>query len=112
MDRTKILSEYKKQEDKILLGQVLDKIDFVRQREKLENTDFLDMYQLSLVSNFLKKIDFTNYIFYGGFEESERKVLILYPEKYNLEMVEKNYSKIIKIIRINLAEEDYKKVFT
>ena len=40
MDRTKILSEYKKQEDKILLGQVLDKIDFVRQREKLENTDF------------------------------------------------------------------------
>lgn len=109
MDRTKILSEYKKQEDKILLGQVLDKIDFVRQREKLENTDFLDMYQLSLVSNFLKKIDFTNYIFYGGFEESERKVLILYPEKYNLEMVEKNYSKIIKIIRINLSEEDYKK---
>ena len=109
MDRTKILSEYKKQEDKILLGQVLDKIDFVRQREKLEYTDFLDMYQLSLVSNFLKKIDFTNYIFYGGFEESERKVLILYPEKYNLEMVEKNYSKIIKIIRINLSEEDYKK---
>ena len=109
MDRTKILSEYKKQEDKILLGQVLDKIDFVRQREKLENTDFLDMYQLSLVSNFLKKIDFTNYIFYGGFEESERKVLILYPEKYNLEMIEKNYSKIIKIIRINLSEEDYKK---
>ena len=45
MDRTKILSEYKKQEDKILLGQVLDKIDFVRQREKLEYTDFLDMYQ-------------------------------------------------------------------
>lgn len=56
MDRTKILSEYKKQEDKILLGQVLDKIDFVRQREKLEYTDFLDMYQLSLVSNFLKKL--------------------------------------------------------
>ena len=55
MDRTKNLSEYKKQEDKILLGQVLDKIDFVRQREKLENTDFLDMNQLSLVSNFLKK---------------------------------------------------------
>lgn len=106
MDKQKILSDYKKQEDKILLAQILDKIEFSKQREKLEYTDFLDMYQVSLVNSFMKKIDFENYILYGGFEDSERKVLIIYPEKYYMTMIEKNYSKIIKVIRINLNNED------
>ena len=106
MDKQKILSDYKKQEDKILLAQVLDKIEFSKQREKLEYTDFLDMYQISLVKSFMKKIEFENYIFYGGFENSERNVLISYPEKYNKRMIEKNYSKIIKVIRILLNDEE------
>lgn len=106
MDKQKILSDYKKQEDKILLAQVLDKIEFSKQREKLEYTDFLDMYQISLVKSFMKKIEFENYIFYGGFENSERNVLIIYPEKYNKRMIEKNYSKIIKVIRILLNDEE------
>ena len=106
MDKQKILSDYKKQDDKILLSQILDKIEFSNQREKLENTDFLDMYQISLVKTFMKKIEFENYIFYGGFENSERKVLIIFPEKYNKSMIEKNYSKIIKPIRISLGDEE------
>lgn len=106
MDKQKILNDYKKQEDKILLAQVLDKIEFSKQREKIEYTDFLDMYQISLVKNLLKKIDFENYILYGGFEEAERRVLIIYPEKYNLDMIEKNYSKIMNIIRIVLPEDE------
>ena len=106
MDKQKILSDYKKQEDKILLAQILDKIEFSMQREKLEYTDFLDMYQISLVKSFLKKIDFENYVLYGGFENAERNVLIIYPDKYNENMIEKNYSKIIKVIRITLNEEE------
>ena len=106
MDKQKILSDYKKQEDKILLAQILDKIEFSMQREKLEYTDFLDMYQISLVKSFMKKIDFENYILYGGFENAERNVLIIYPDKYNENMIEKNYSKIIKVIRITLNEEE------
>lgn len=57
MDKQKILSDYKKQEDKILLAQVLDKIEFSKQREKLEYTDFLDMYQVALVKSFMKKMN-------------------------------------------------------
>lgn len=106
MDKQKILSDYKKQEDKILLAQILDKIEFSKQRERLEYTDFLDMYQLALVKNFMRKNDFENYVLYGGFEDSERKVLIIYPERYNMSMIEKNYSKIIRAIRIELNEED------
>lgn len=106
MDKQKILSDYKKQEDKILLAQILDKIDFSKQRERLEYTDFLDMYQISLVKSFMKKIESENYILYGGFENSERNVLIIYPEKYDINMIEKNYSKIIKVIRIILNDDD------
>ncbi len=111
MDKQKILSDYKKQEDKILLAQILDKIEFSKQRERLEYTDFLDMYQLALVKNFMRKNDFENYVLYGGFEDSERKVLIIYPERYNMSMIEKNYSKIIRAIRIELNEEDKGKFF-
>lgn len=109
MDKQKILSDYKKQEDKILIAQILDKIEFSKHREKLEYTDFLDMYQISLVKSFMKKIEFENYILYGGFEDAERKILIIYPEKYNMNMIEKNYSKIIKAIRILLSDEDKSK---
>ena len=58
------------------------------------------------VKTFMKKIEFENYILYGGFENAERNVLIIYPEKYNMSMVEKNYSKIIKVIRISLGDEE------
>lgn len=106
MDKQKILKDYKKQEDKILLAQVLDKIEFSIQREILEYTDFLDMYQISLVKSFMKKIEFENYILYGGFENSERNVLIIFPEKYDVNMIEKNYHKIMKAIRITLSNEE------
>ncbi len=106
MNKQDFLKDYKKQEDKMLLAQVLDKIEFVKTRGKLEYTDFLDMYQISLVENFLKKIKFENYKLYGGYEEAERKILIIYPEKYDEIMLEKNYSKILKAVRVTLPDEE------
>lgn len=106
MNKQEILSDYKRQEDKICLSQVLDKIEFSKTREKIESIDFLDMYQISLVENFLRKIKFQNYCFYGAHEEAERKILIVFPEKYNMTMIEKNYTKLLKVIRITLPEED------
>lgn len=106
MNKQELLKDYRKQEDKICLSQVLDKIEFSKTRDKIEHTDFLDMYQISLVENFLRKIKFENYKLYGGYEESERKILIIYPEKYNESMLEKNYSKMLKVVRVNLPEEE------
>lgn len=110
MNKQDLLKDYRKQEDKICLSQVLDKIEFCKAREKLEYTDFLDMYQISLVENFLRKISFKNYKLYGGYEDCERKVLIIYPDKYNDRMLGKNYSKIFKLIRIELPEEEQGKL--
>ncbi len=106
MNKQELLKDYRKQEDKMCLSQVLDKIEFCKAREKLEYTDFLDMYQVSLVENFLKKVYFKNYQLFGGYGESERKILIIYPEKYNEKMIEKNYHKMLKVVRIDLPEEE------
>lgn len=84
----------------------MDKIQFAKQKEKIQYTDFLDMYQVSIAETFMRKNNIKNYMLYGGFEDAERKILILYPEDYTIEMVEKNYSKIIQVIRITLPEEE------
>lgn len=105
MNKQDILSNYKKQEDKLLISQVLEKIEKSKQKNKIEATDFLDMYQIALVKSFFKKIEFDNYVLFGGFENAERRIAILFPENYNINMVEKNYSKIIKGIRIVLPEQ-------
>ena len=110
MNKQEVLKEYKNQEERILLSFILDKIKFVETRNKIENSNFLSLYEIDLVKKFLKKIKYTNYILWGGYELAERKVLILYPEKYTKSMIEKNYSKIMNIIRIKLPEEEYGKL--
>ena len=106
MDKQDVLNSYKRQEDKILVSQVFDKINQINKTQKIESTDFLDMYQISLVETVLKKINFDNYILYGGYEDAERKILIVYPEKYNIEMIEKNYNKLINIVRVELSDDE------
>ncbi len=44
----------------------------------------------------------TNWIIFGGRENADRNVIIFYPEKFSKEMVEKNHSKILEVIRIKL----------
>lgn len=106
MNRQEVLSIYKNQEDKILVAQILDKIKFVETRNKIQFTNFLDLRQISVVENFINKIKLSNCIWWGGYEEAERKVLIIYPEKFDLKMIEKNYNNIFKIVRIELPEEE------
>lgn len=106
MDKQQLLKDYKKQEDKMCLSQVLDKMEFSSARDKIECTDFLDMYQVALVENFLRKIKCENYKLYGGYEEAERKVAMFYSEKYDENMLAKNNNKILKIVRVTLPEEE------
>lgn len=106
MDHQQILKDYKKAEDKMCLAQVLDKIELSKTKNEIQHTDFLDMYQVSFVENFFRKINYENYQLFGGYEEAERKVAFIYPEKYNKEILTKNYDKIIKVVRIQLPEEE------
>ena len=95
----------KEKDDKILLAQVSDKIEMCENKNKIEYTNFLDLAQIELVQNYIDKLKIENYISYGGYEQSERKLFAIYPEKFNSTVVEKNLVSIIKIVRIQLPDE-------
>lgn len=99
------LNDYRDKDDKILLAQVLDKIEMVEKKNKIEYTDFLDLAQIELVQKFINKTNIENYITYGGFEQAERKMFVFYPEKFNSTVVEKNLSNNVQIIRIELPDD-------
>ena len=76
-----ILLDGKNKDEQILLSKILDKVEESKKKNKITNTDFLNEYEQVLTKELLQKIKFKNYIFYGGYENSERKVIIFYPEK-------------------------------
>lgn len=110
MDKQLILNKYSKPEDKLLISKMLDKIELSKSKNKIENTDFLDMYQKHLLEKILKQEKVENYIISGGTEETERNIIVFYPEKLK-EVVNQNNKKILPItcIRINLPKEMYGK---
>ena len=100
-----ILNDYREKDDKILLAQILDKVEAVEKKNKIEYTDFLDLAQIELVQKFINKIKLENYMVYGGFDQAERKLFVIYPEKFNSFVVEKNLTNIVQIIRIELPDD-------
>ena len=51
-----ILNDYREKDDKILLAQILDKVEMVEKKNKIEYTDFLDLVQIELVQKFINKV--------------------------------------------------------
>lgn len=94
--------KYKNSEYKLLIAKLIDKYEFAKTKNKITYTDFLNISEISVVKNVLKEEKINNYIIFGGREESDRSLLIFYPEKFSEEMVEKNFDKIFEVIRINL----------
>lgn len=105
MNKQEILEDYKNQEERLLVAKVLDKLEFIKTKNKIESTDFLNLYEQELVQKLLQRLNFENYYFFGGSEISERKVAIFYPEKLTKDMCEKNHKNIMSIIRIELPKE-------
>ena len=71
-----VLNDYKNKDEKMLLAEVLDKIENTNNRNKIEHTDFLDLAQNELVQKFLNKQKVENYIKYGGFYAPPPKMYI------------------------------------
>lgn len=94
-----------KDEEKLILAKLNDKIRFCKTRNRIVNTDFLNMYQENIIKKELTRIKEENYIITGGYEEAESKILVIYPDKLTKEIVEQNTKNIIKAIKIVLPNE-------
>lgn len=94
--------KYKNSEHKLLIAKIIDKYEFSKTRNKITYTDFLNITEISVVKSVLREEKISNYIIYGGKLETDRSLLIFYPEKFSKEMIEKNFEKIFEVIRIKL----------
>lgn len=94
--------KYKDGEYKILVAKIIDKYEFCVTKNKITFTDFLNISEISIIKKILREENITNYTFFGGRKDADRQILIFYPKKFSVEMVEKNYNKILSVIRIEL----------
>ena len=105
MGKKELLDEYKNQDERFLAAKILDKLEFTKTKNKIQYTDFLNLNEQEMAMKLLNKVDCTNYYFFGGKENLERKILVIYPEKLTEEMSRKNDNKILSMIRIKLPNE-------
>ena len=100
MDKQLQLTKLQKDEDKILIAKVMDKLKFSENRNKIETTDFLDLREQSIIKNILETRNGSNYKFFGGYDYSERNIVIF---SNSIEFIKQDeINNILSIIRIIL----------
>ena len=107
-------------DEKLIIAKLNDKIKACKKNNKVVYTDFLNLYKRDIIQKELNRLKESNYLFYGGYDDAEYQILILYPEKlstefekfskgikkdYGLTIAEKYVDNIIKLIRITLPKE-------
>lgn len=92
-------------EDKLVIAKLMDKIKLCKTRNKIVNTEFLTIYQRDLIQKELNRNKVKNYIFLGGYDDAEGKILEIYPEKLGEEIAKNNLNNILKAIKIVLPKE-------
>lgn len=68
------------EEDKILLNQIADWTYAAENKSLKKYSFFLDERQISLCDTLLKSLKYSNYKFYGGYNNASRKILCVFPE--------------------------------
>lgn len=101
------LAHIKEPEKKIRMRRIIDKIEIVSRNHIEESTDFLDPYERLLARTILNKYDDLMYKEYGGLEDSERKIITIFPDYMN-DMPEEE----IRVLRVegdilDLSHKDF-----
>lgn len=85
-------------EEKLLIAKLTDKIKEAKIKNKIVNTEFLNMHQKNIIQKELNRLKERNYIFFGGYEDANSQILVIYPQKFSTEIVLENMKNIIKKI--------------
>ena len=89
-------------DDDLLIAKIMDKKRSCKTKNKITYSDFFNEREQMIVT---KNIRLDNAFFFGGNDNSDRKILIFYPEKINEEIARKTMDSILSIIRISLPNE-------
>lgn len=94
-----------KQNNKLLIAKIEDKICISKNQNKITNSEFLNEFQVAVVQKELLNLKEKGYFFYGGYDKAIRKILIIYPDKLDKDVVLKNINDILVAIKIELPNE-------
>lgn len=110
MDKKEILDRYKKVEEKLLISKFFDKIDLSVKTNKIETTDFLNELEQNIIKKVINIANIDNCVLFGGFDEADRKIAIIYPEKMRKIFEDNNfkYDTIFSVFRIKISEKEIK----
>ncbi len=92
-------------EEKLLIAKLTDRIKECKRKNKIVNTEFLNMHQKNIVQKELYRLKEKDYMFFGGYEDAHSEVLVIYPQKLDKEIVQANMKSIMKVINIKLPKE-------
>lgn len=100
-------------DEKLIIAKLNDKIKYSKSNNKVVSTEFLNIHKREILQRELNRLREKNYLFFDGFEDSEYKVLIIYPDKFKEEFInyedssiaKKSIDDIIRAIRIKLPKE-------
>ena len=92
LNKEKLLSHVLKEDDKIFLTRILDRVESTLRKHQIEYTDFLDPYQVFLAGPILKGIYEVNHKFAGGYPETERQRIVIFPDYFPEDQVESKIS--------------------
>lgn len=108
MDNFQELTKEQKEDDKLFIAKIDDKIKFAINRKRVVNTNFLDLAQKKMSEDYLKQKKIENYIFYGGYSDAERTMLFILPTDVPYDPIKnitKNYEQEMSILRVSLPKE-------
>jgi len=80
LDREKLTAHLHHEEEQLLGGHILDKLEMVLKRKSTEVTNFLNPYECEIASGIIQQIAEINYLVDGGYPEAERKRISIFPD--------------------------------
>lgn len=84
LDREEYISHINDPEQIINMRRILDKIDIVMTNHMVESTDFLNPYERKLARSILNRFIDIDYREVGGLDDSERQIIVIYPDYHYL----------------------------
>lgn len=106
IDKEEYTNHIKDNEKKIKIRKILDQIQIVLNKHMIKTTDFLDPYEIYLAKSVLNRFVDLEYLVDGGYEHSERKIIVIYPNYISKEDIKIPLSSLE--ITGNLRDIDHK----
>lgn len=82
--RAKLLEHYPNPEDKEIVKYYFELVENVFDKNRKKETAFLDPYKVKILENIVNIFNEVKVLAYGGFNDSERKKVIIVPSSWNV----------------------------